>query len=276
MTDTDTLALIAALLRKAESTTSEHEREVAMSRAQVLASRHSIDLAVARAHSAKAEKRETPEERGIRVGFKGQKGLNKFVRLYLAIAEANDVRCLVSHDSTWVFPYGFPSDIDMVGTLYESLVVQMVGACEAFLASPERSALTEERYDDWRGVWVTKKVHGSVVRRSFYDGFTSRIGRRLRDARTEAEAAAVASDVQDPQVVPVNGLPVSTALVLADKKAEVAAFLEEAKVRRGVRGTWRGGSRRYPASSSTARVAGRDAADRARVRDQNGPAGISA
>jgi hypothetical protein len=52
MTDDRMLARIAALLRQAEGTDNPHEAEAFMAAAQRLATATSIDLAVARAHSA--------------------------------------------------------------------------------------------------------------------------------------------------------------------------------------------------------------------------------
>ena len=52
MTDDRMLARIAALLRQAEGTDNPHEAEAFMTAAQRLATATSIDLAVARAHSA--------------------------------------------------------------------------------------------------------------------------------------------------------------------------------------------------------------------------------
>ena len=52
MTDDKMLARIAALLRQAEGTDNAHEAEAFMAAAQRLATATSIDLAIARAHSA--------------------------------------------------------------------------------------------------------------------------------------------------------------------------------------------------------------------------------
>jgi hypothetical protein len=51
-TDDKMLARIAALLRQAEGTDNAHEAEAFMAAAQRLATATSIDLAIARAHSA--------------------------------------------------------------------------------------------------------------------------------------------------------------------------------------------------------------------------------
>ena len=48
---------------------------------------------------------------------------------------ANDVKCDVASNSTFVYAYGFAEDIDASHALYASLVMQMVKASEAYIAS---------------------------------------------------------------------------------------------------------------------------------------------
>ena len=55
MAEDKLLARIAALLRQAEGTDNPHEAEAFMTAAQRLATATSIDLAVARSHTAKRE-----------------------------------------------------------------------------------------------------------------------------------------------------------------------------------------------------------------------------
>ena len=62
------LARIAALLRQAEGTDNQHEAEAFMAAAQRLATATSIDLAVARAHSAERTKSQMPVQRTITIG----------------------------------------------------------------------------------------------------------------------------------------------------------------------------------------------------------------
>lgn len=275
------LALIAALLRKAEGTNNEHEADAFLTRAQTLATRHSIDLAVARAHTAKQEAREQVEERAIRIGEKGKHGLAKYVRLFLNIAEVNDIKCLISHDSTTVYAMGFPSDIELAQTLYASLLVQMVQAGDAYIKSGEYKKETivvpgRFRYTGRRDAWgwreeewvdaQVKPVDGRVARRSFYDGFTARVTQRLRDARNEAVAAAEAEAAPSSVTDEHSGKALSsTALVLREKKAEVDLFYAE-KAKRA-RGSWKGG-RGSAGSSSSARNAGDRAGRSARLSGQ--------
>ena len=102
MTDDRMLSRIAALLRQAEGTDNAHEAEAFMAAAQRLATMTSIDLAVARAHSAARTGAQTPTQRTITIGEPGSRGLRTYVQLFAAIALANDVRCDVASNSTYV------------------------------------------------------------------------------------------------------------------------------------------------------------------------------
>lgn len=247
------LEKIAKVLAKAERTDNEHEADAFFKHAQLLASRHSIDLARARSTIAKSEKREEPIQRTITVGAKGAMGNARMVSLFLEIARANDLKCNIAHNSTYVVAFGFPSDIEVTEALYANLVHQMVEGANAYLKSGAHK-------DD--AVWCYrtgqfKPVNGRTARLNFYDSFTSRIGGRLSEAKREAEAAAKAAD-EDRQVELSSG----TELVLAEKKAEVDAFYEK---RSNARGSWRGGSRSTNSGSQSARNAGWAAGGNARM-----------
>src|ERR1700743_650469 len=112
MTREKMLARIAALLRQAEGTDNSHEADAFMSAAQRLATASSIDLAVARSHAAKPSASQAPTQRTIPVGPAGPRGLRTYVQLFVGIAHANDVRCDVASNSTFLYPYGFAEDID--------------------------------------------------------------------------------------------------------------------------------------------------------------------
>ena len=135
MTDDKMLARIAALLRQAEGTDNQHEADAFMAAAQRLATATSIDLAVARAHSDKRTKVQTPVQRTITIGNAGSRGLRTYVQLFTVIALANDVKCDVASNSTFVYAYGFAEDIDASHALYASLVMQMVRASQSYISS---------------------------------------------------------------------------------------------------------------------------------------------
>src|ERR1700759_1635268 len=111
MTDDKMLARIAALLRQAEGTDNSHEADAFMSAAQRLATAASIDLAVARSHAAKRTAAQAPTQRTITIGAAGTRGLRTYVQLFVVIAHANDVRCDVASNSTFLYTYGIAEDI---------------------------------------------------------------------------------------------------------------------------------------------------------------------
>jgi len=235
MSDNKMLSRIAALLRQAEGTANPHEAEAFMAAAQRLATTTSIDLAVARQHSAARNAATVPTQRVIAMGEAGTKGLRAYVALFAAIAGANDVKCDVTSNNTTVYAFGFSEDIDTTHTLYASLVVQMVRACDAYLATGDHLP--------------TPKV---TARLNFHLAFASRIGQRLADARDEARQEALQ---QDPAASP------GTALALRNKEIEVLDAYQQAS---RARGSWRG-ARVKSGYSARARHAGDRAGREARL-----------
>ncbi|GAT15064.1 protein of unknown function [Mycolicibacterium thermoresistibile] len=234
MSDDKMLSRIAALLRQAEGTDNPHEAEAFMAAAQRLATATSIDLAVARAHSAERTKAQMPVQRTITIGEAGTKGLRTYVQLFVLIAAANDVKCDVASNSTFVYAYGFPEDIDATHALYASLVTQMVKASEAYIASGAHRPTPT----------ITARIN-------FQLAFGARIGQRLAQAREEAQQAAT----EDRDTAP------GTAIALRDKDLELQDFYRQTSK---ARGTWRPTSA-TAGYSSAARRAGDRAGRRARL-----------
>jgi hypothetical protein len=234
MSDDKMLARIAALLRQAEGTDNVHEAEAFMAAAQRLATATSIDLAVARSHTDHRTKAQMPVQRTITIGEAGTRGLRTYVQLFVVIAAANDVKCDVASNSTFVHAYGFAEDIDASHALYAGLVMQMVKASEAYIASGAH-----------------RPTPTITARLNFQLAFGARIGQRLTEAREEALAAATKEDSNRP----------GTAIALRDKDLELKDFYQQASQ---ARGTWRATSA-TAGYSSAARRAGDRAGRRARL-----------
>ena len=228
------LARIAALLRQAEGTDNAHEAEAFMAAAQRLATAMSIDLAVARSHSATRTAAQEPTQRTITIGEPGSRGLRTYVHLFAGIAAANDVRCDVASNSTFVYAYGFAEDIDASHALYASLVVQMVRSCDAYLATGAH-----------------RPTPTITARLNFQLAFGARVAQRLSEARDEARREATQSRVAAP----------STALALRNKEVELRDHYRTASK---ARGTWRASSA-TAGYSSAARRAGDRAGRQARL-----------
>jgi hypothetical protein len=253
------LTRIAALLRKAEGTDNEHEADAYLQAAQRLATLASVDLAVARAHTDRKERRAVPTQRSIVIGESGRRGLRTYVQLFLAIGRANNLTCDIARDSSRVYAFGFDTDIDMVETLYASLVVQMVRTSDAYIKSGDyaRELVTKRvkvsdsrRYNKWTREWQydyafeDRPVHATTARINFQQAFGIRIGERLKTARQDAEQAMVA----DLPAQERSGV----ALVLRNKEVEL---VDHYKANSSARGSW-GGSRATAGQSERSRRAG--------------------
>ena len=234
MSDDRMLARIAALLRQAEGTDNPHEAEAFMAAAQRLATATSIDLAVARSHSATRTAAQAPTQRTITIGDPGTRGLRTYVRLFAVIASANDVRCDVASNSAFVYAYGFAEDIDASHALYASLVVQMVRSCDAYLSTGEH-----------------RPTPTITARLNFQLAFGARVGQRLAQAREEVQREATGSR---------NAAP-GTAVALRNKEVELRDhYRQESKAR----GRWTA-ARASAGYSSGARRAGDRAGRTARL-----------
>jgi hypothetical protein len=234
MTDDKMLARIAALLRQAEGTDNQHEADAFMAAAQRLATATSIDLAVARAHADKRTKAQAPVQRTVTIGNAGSRGLRTYVQLFTVIALANDVRCDVASNSTFIYAYGFAEDIDASHALYASLVLQMVRASESYISSGAHRPTPT----------ITARIN-------FQLAFGARIGQRLAEARGQVQGEATNGRDSQP----------GTAIALRNKDIELKDFYRETSQ---ARGTWRASSA-TAGYSSAARRAGDKAGRRARL-----------
>jgi len=228
------LARIAALLRQAEGTDNAHEAEAFMAAAQRLATATSIDLAVARSHADKRTPAQKPIQRTITIGAAGTKGLRTYVQLFVVIAAANDVRCDVASNSTFVYAYGFTEDIDATHALYASLVVQMVRASDSYISSGAH-----------------RPTSTITARLNFQLAFGARVGQRLAEARDQTQRAAKKDRRRPP----------GTAVALRNKDLELRDYYRDASQ---ARGTWQA-SRATAGYSSSARRAGDRAGRRAKL-----------
>lgn len=269
MSDKD-LTRIAALLRKAESTDNEHEADAFLQAAQRLATLSSVDLAVARAHTERRERRPVPTQRAVMIGESGKRGLRTYVELFLAIGRANNLTCDIARDSTRVHAFGFDTDIDITQTLYASLVVQMVRASDAYIKSGDYAletvirrvtVTTPGRGGGWRREdrYVEKPVHATTARINFQQAFALRVGARLAQAKQETEQRLVAERPGPAGEGP--GAAGGVALVLRQREVELA---DHYRAHSTARGTW-SGARATAGRSERSRQAGDRAGRRARL-----------
>lgn len=257
---------ISALLAMAESTDNEAEAEAFMSKAQMLATAYSIDLAIARSHSAKAHKREQPMMKRIVIGERG-KHINKhLVELFSRVTNNNDLKMNVSYRSDWVELFGMPSDMEVSEAIYVSLSHQMVSAANLYIADGTWKGEAYKVGYGWDEEW--KQYTAKTARNAFYRGYIERIGTRLSKARTEA-IREYKSEVEH---APIEAGQVETKatgaeLVLKAKTEEVRSFYQKTST---ARGSWKGSASKAGGSASNA---GRAAANSARLGAQRGIGG---
>ena len=254
-------AVIGKLLRKAETTHSPDEADALMAKAQELATRYSIDLALARHADAQTQQREIVEERSLTIGRPRQRHVSALRRLYTSIAQLNDVEVLMRGGEAQVFPIGMPSDLDTVEALYRSLVAQMISSADRWIESGQHRELT--RLVRRGTTMVPGSVHSSTARGVFYDGFIQRIQLRLTEAKDRAVGRAFEQERAD--APPVGRELSSLALALRAKSEEVSDFISTKYPKVGVH---RPRLNHAGHHTETIRAAGRQAADRARLSGQ--------
>ena len=128
-------------------------------------------------------------------------------KAHLLTCVADPLRCQTVHtqggDGPYVVRvYGFVSDLERVELLYTSLLLQAA------------RDLVRVRPESWWGESV------AAYRRSWLEGFASAVYTRLRRAEQRATAEQ-----------PATTTGTSTALVLQDRSAQVAAFVSDAHPR---------------------------------------------
>jgi hypothetical protein len=152
----------------------------------------------------------------------------------VVIAAANDVRCDVASNSTFVYAYGFTEDIDATHALYASLVVQMVRASDSYISSGAH-----------------RPTSTITARLNFQLAFGARVGQRLAEARDQTQREAKKDRRRPP----------GTAIALRNKELELRDYYRDASK---ARGTWQA-SRATAGYSSSARRAGDRAGRRAKL-----------
>jgi hypothetical protein len=258
----NTLELVAKLLAQAEGAGTEHEADAFNEAAQRIAASNSIDVAMAR-HYNQSKQSTKPIQRSIIIGVPGTEGLKTLVHLYLGIAAANDIECLIAHNSTRVYAIGFEEDIDVSEALYASLVTQMTTFVTAF--KKEGSWRDEQVWaDGWystrRHIFIpgrVKPINWRAARLNFQTGYANRIAARLFEVHLETRRQRITEEKA--RIAEQNDTTApGTELVLASKRLAVHEMYEkEPKTRRSWNGSLNG------QRSSAARQAGAAAADRA-------------
>ena len=171
---------VRSLLAKAEATTFAEEAEAFTAKAQELMAAHAIEIAMLGGGASAGE----PTSRRLVIDRPYVRP--KFV-LLSEVARSNRCRAVMtqSNDGALGVLVGYPSDLDIVETLYTSLLLQATRCMAA------RGSVTTS--------WGQSRTRS--FRASFLTGFAAEIGRRFAENRVAAESAASAS--RGPSVLPV-------------------------------------------------------------------------
>ncbi len=259
---------IAALLNKAESTTSSAEAEACLAKAHELARLHAIDIDVLTRLDTGAEH---PAHRQIQIGEPRRPHSTYLVALFVGVARLNDVRLDVARNSTYVIAYGYESDIAVCERLFTAIAVHMSTAVHHYLTGGTWRGTTYLRLS--RDAWATGTIATTHTARSarlaFYQGYVDRILQRLDEADRGASSAPrrrSAAPTGDPGAA--TGLqPAAPAggdhrrdILLARKRERVDSYHREHS---NARGAYRSTTSIGPGSA--AHAAGRAAADQTRL-----------
>ncbi len=244
------LERIAALLAKAERTDNEAEADAYLTKAQMLATLASIDLAAARNHTKTTETL-IPISRTVTIGVKGKRANTHLVNLFVTVAHSNSAHVDVARDSTYVISYGMPSDLNSIETLFGSLAVQMTTHGNFYVNA---GSWRGEQFDGRvrvAGGYRRRRIEftAQTARAAFYRAYILHISERLHQGRAQAIRES------DSQATPQNSA--SGALVLADREKEVSSFHRKNSQ---ARGSWGGYSGAATSNSGSAASAGRKAA----------------
>ena len=258
---------IAALLAMAESTTNEHEADAFLKKAQQLATNASVDLAMARAQTAKKEAREKPISKTIAIGELRQRANKHLIELFIQLGWANDLQMDIAHNSTYVIAYGMPSDIEVTEMLFNSVSTQMVVFANEWIRSKKWQDDTyfgSKLHKSGYKIPVRKKHTAATARGAFYAAFIKRVAKRVQEARTEVIKQRTKQDNSTNAVI-------STALVLREKTAEVKDFHKQTS---NARGKWSG----YSGAGASGKAgkssdAGTEAGSRAHIGQQQSISG---
>lgn len=247
----DVLERIGALLAKAENTDNEAEADAYLAKAQEIAVRFSVDLAVARARTQSRHAPTRPTSRTLTIGERGRRANPHLVTLYVAIGHANGLQVDVAHNSTYVIGFGLPVDLDVTEAMYISLATTMVNTANTWLATGEWKGETYVA----RGHRRMRKQHtAQTARAAFYRAFVDRIARRLEEVNVRVGKEEVHID---------ESQTVSAALVLRDRDIEVTDFYRSQSQ---ARGSWSGYSGSVSRRAGVASRAGDEAGARARLK----------
>jgi putative metallohydrolase (TIGR04338 family) len=268
--DDPALRRVGALLAKATATDSADEAAAYLAKANILAARHSVDMAVAalRAPDVASE----PTHRMVTIGRPGEQMNRLLVALFARLAHGLGVTVDVGPRSTYVLAYGLAGDLDRLEAVYATASTVMVEGADAHARSQEWRGERYAAIDD-SGRQTSRPVTSRVARNAFCIGFVEQVTRTRGTGPTAANHVSEAEIGPPAQAgaAPGAGTPTgpgptsksaaeaeTVALALRRKELIVSQYHQRAT---RARGRWRG-SASSAGSATQSRRAGQAAGAR--------------
>jgi hypothetical protein len=232
------LRRVGALLAKAASTDSADEAAAYLAKANVLAARHSVDLAVAalRAPATASE----PTHRMLTIGRPGEQMNRLLVSLFARLAQGLGVAVDVGPRSAYVLAYGLAGDLDRLEAVYATASTVMVEGADAHARSQQWRGQVYSATDE-RGRVTMRPVTARIARNAFCIGFVEQVtasskrsagpGRGSEPDTHGASAATVALALRQKELV-VSGYHQATTHARGRWKGSASAAGTAASSRR--------------------------------------------
>jgi len=199
----------------------DEEKKTFLEKAEALAAKHSIDLALLRKKQADSTGK---HDRPITSELFTLKALpsvtyrNLAVELGSVICRAHGAQCTIRGKSDYMTFYGFPEDVHLTELMLGRAAPMMFEAADRYLKSEEHRATG---------------AAAASARITFCKNFAWEVGRRLTEAVKQTER-------QVAEMLAITDGTVSTELVLREKAVEVRDYVAYEFKRQGVKGTWKG------------------------------------
>lgn len=193
----------------------EREADAALTMAQKLAAKHSIDLEALRQRDKAAGKKVSqPEIRRFHLA----PGPWARPRCALAsrIAMSMGLMTRIDDDATFVLFIGFPEDAEMAWQIFTLVEIQMLYSADLRIKAGDHRAI----FDPYaRG----RHLNAKSYKINYFASYTSRIASRIQVARDQAQEEVVFAEGVEQEDGTTAGR-VTGALVLASRRDEVERF----------------------------------------------------
>lgn len=202
----------------------EEEKQSFLEKAEALAAKHSLDLALLRKQQADADGHKDSPITGTLFPLTALPNTtyrNLAVELGTYIGRAHGCRCTIRGRSQYMTFYGFEEDIQLTELMFTRITPMMFESADEYLKSPAHKASG------------TATVSARIT---FCKNFTYEVYKRLKAAVDETQRKAV----EQTAITDGQEAATSTEIAIRDKAVEVADYVAYAFKKEGVKGSWKG------------------------------------